>query len=59
MVNVGFFLRTEHSIFMLIFYKKCCLSPVLFNLYSECLTREVLDGLGDFKIGGQSIQTVK
>jgi len=36
-----------------------CLSPVLFNLYSECLSKEALDGLGDFKIGGQIIQTVK
>ena len=39
--------------------KGCCLSPVLFNLYSECLTKEALDGLGDFNIGGQIIQTVK
>jgi len=37
----------------------CCLSPILFNLYNECLTREVLDGHGDFNIGGQIIQTVK
>ena len=37
----------------------CCLSPILFNLYSECLTKETLDGLGDFNIGGQIIQTVK
>ena len=37
----------------------CCLSPILFKLYSECLTREALDGLGDFNIGGQIIQTVK
>ena len=37
----------------------CCLSPILFNLYSECLTKEDLDGLGDFKVGGQIIQTVK
>jgi hypothetical protein len=28
-------------------------------LYSECLTKEALDGLGDFKLGGQIIQTVK
>jgi len=28
-------------------------------LYRECLTKEALDGLGDFKIGGQIIQTVK
>jgi len=31
----------------------------LFNLYSECLTKEALDGLGDFKVGGKIIQTVK
>ena len=37
----------------------CCLSPILFNLYSECLTKETLEGLGDFKIGGQIIHTVK
>ena len=37
----------------------CCLSPILFNLYSECLTKEALDGLGDFNIGGQIIHTVK
>ena len=36
----------------------CCLSPILFNLY-KCLTKEALDGLGDFNIGGQFIQTVK
>ena len=36
-----------------------CLSPILFNLYSECLIKEVLDGLGDFNIGGQIIQPVK
>jgi len=35
------------------------LSPILFNLYSECLTNEGLEGFGDFKIGGKIIQTVK
>jgi len=35
------------------------LSPILFNLYSECHTKEALDGLGDFNIGGKIIQTVK
>jgi len=39
--------------------KGCCLSPILFNLYSECLTREALEGIGDFKIGDQIIHTVK
>jgi hypothetical protein len=37
----------------------CCLTPILFNLYSEYLTKEALEGLGDFKIGGQIIHTVK
>ena len=27
----------------------CCLSPILFNLYSECLTMESLEGFGHFK----------
>jgi len=31
----------------------CCLSPILFNLYSECLTKEALDGLGVFNIEGK------
>ena len=35
------------------------MSPILFNLYSECLTKEALEGFGDFKIGGQIIHTVK
>jgi hypothetical protein len=30
----------------------------MFNLYSECLTKEALEGFGDFKIGRQIIQTV-
>jgi hypothetical protein len=37
----------------------CCLSPILFNLYSEYLTKEALEGFGDFKTGGQVIRTVK
>jgi hypothetical protein len=32
---------------------------MLFNLYSEYLTKEALDVFGDFKIGGQVIRTVK
>ena len=39
--------------------QECCLSPTLFNLYSEYLAKEALDRLGDFNIGGQIIQTVK
>jgi hypothetical protein len=35
------------------------LSPILFNVYSECLTKKALEGFGDFKIGGQIIHTVK
>ena len=37
----------------------CCLSPILFNLYGEYVTKEALEGFGDFKIGGQIIHTVK
>jgi hypothetical protein len=37
----------------------CCLSPLLFNLYSEYLTKEASEGLGDFEIGGQIIHTMK
>jgi len=35
------------------------LSPTLFNLYSECLTKKTLEGFEDFKIGGQIVHTVK
>jgi hypothetical protein len=35
------------------------LSLILFNLYSEWLTKEAFEGSGDFKIVGQLIQTVK
>jgi len=37
----------------------CCLSPILFNLYSEYLTKEALKGFGDFKIAGQITHTLK
>ena len=37
----------------------CCLSPILFNLYSKCHTKETLERFEDFKIGRQIIQTVK
>ena len=39
--------------------KGCCLSPILFNLYSECLKKEALEGFEDLKIGGTIIHTVK
>jgi hypothetical protein len=35
------------------------LSQILFNLNSKCHTKEVLEGLGDFKRGGHVIRTVK
>jgi hypothetical protein len=28
-------------------------------LYSDCLTKETLEGFGDFKIGGKIIHTVR
>jgi hypothetical protein len=37
----------------------CCLSALLFNLYSEYVTQEPLEGLGDFRVGGQIISTVR
>jgi hypothetical protein len=36
----------------------CCLSPILFTLYSEYLTKEALEGFGELKVG-QVIGTVK
>jgi hypothetical protein len=33
--------------------------PILFNLYSEYLTKEALEGSGDFKIGRKVICTVQ
>jgi len=35
------------------------LSPILFNLYSEYLSKEALEGFENFKIGGQIINTLK
>jgi hypothetical protein len=39
----------------------CCLSPIVFDLYSEYITSEALVGFGDFKIQGQEglFRTVK
>jgi hypothetical protein len=36
--------------------KECSLSPMLFNLYSEHLTKDATEGFGDFKMG-QVIRT--
>ena len=36
-----------------------CLSPTVFNLYSEYLTNKDLEVFGDFKIGGQVVRTVR
>jgi hypothetical protein len=35
------------------------LSQLLFNLHSEYVTQEALEGLGVFKVGGQIISTVR
>ena len=37
----------------------CCLSPTMFDLYSEGLTKEALEVFEDFKIGRQIIHTLK
>jgi len=37
----------------------CPLSSIVFNWYSEYLTKEALEGFGGFRIGGQLIRTVK
>ena len=36
-----------------------CLSPILINLRSKCLTTKALEEFGDIKIGEQVIRTVK
>jgi hypothetical protein len=41
------------------FRQEFCLSPILLNLLSEYLTKEVLEGVGDFKIRGQVTHTVE
>jgi hypothetical protein len=35
------------------------LSPLLLNLYSEYITQEDLEGLGDFTVGGKIISMVR
>jgi hypothetical protein len=37
----------------------CCISPILFNLYSEYFTDEALEWFGDFKIAGKVILSAK
>jgi len=37
--------------------QRCCLLLILFNWYSEYITKEALEGFGD--LGGQAIRTVK
>jgi hypothetical protein len=39
--------------------KGCCLSPLLLNVYSEYVTQEALECLGDFKVGGQIISMMR
>jgi hypothetical protein len=39
--------------------QECCLSPILFNLCSECFTKEVLEGFVELKIRGKIINSVK
>jgi hypothetical protein len=39
--------------------KMLFVTPILFKLYSEYLTKEALEAFGDFKIGGLVIRTVK
>ena len=40
------------------FRQNYCLSPILFNAYSDNFTKKSLEGFGDFKIG-KAIRTVK
>jgi predicted nucleotidyltransferase len=35
------------------------MSQLLFNVYNEYVTQEALEDLGDFKVGGQIISTVR
>ena len=41
------------------FRKGCCLSPILFNLYSKYLNKEAPEWSEGFRGGGQVIRTVK
>ena len=39
--------------------QRCYFSPIPFNLYSEYLDKEALEGFGDFKIRRQVTRAVK
>ena len=39
--------------------QRCCLSPILFNLYSEYFTNEALVGFGDLRTGEEITRSVK
>jgi hypothetical protein len=39
--------------------QRCCLSPILFNSYSEYLTNEALEGCAKSRIGGEAIRNRK
>lgn len=41
------------------FRKGCCLSSILLNFLNKYFTKEVLEGVGDFKIRGQVTHTVE
>ena len=50
---------SQYSLGVVACVYKNFVNRVSINLYNECLTKEALDVLGDFNIGGQIIQTVK
>jgi len=39
--------------------RECFLSLILSKMYCQYLTKEAVEGFGDFKIGGQVTRTVK
>ena len=41
------------------FREGSCFSPILFNYYTECFTKEALKGFGDFRLVIRVIRTVK
>jgi hypothetical protein len=48
-----------HGIYNIKFKKGCCLSPILFKLYSEYLTKEALGESRDFNTGVQAVRMVR